>query len=567
MCMNIFHVISMVGGLALFLYGMQMLGEGLAKLSGGKMEAILSRMTNHPLKGVLLGAGTTAVIQSSSATTVMVVGFVNSGMLQLKQAVGIIMGANIGTTITSWILSLSGIKSSNLFLTMLKPEFFSPVLALIGIIFYLFCKTERKRDIGGILIGFAILMYGMNNMSAAVEPLKDVPAFTKLFLTFSNPVMGILAGAVLTAIIQSSSASVGILQALCATGAIPYSAVLPIIMGQNIGTCITAILSSIGASTNAKRAACIHLYFNMIGTIVFMALFYAAHMFYPFPFLEQIATPAGIAVIHSCFNVFATLILLPFSYKLVTLASLSVPEKKTEEKAVLPEKLEALSNMDKRFLENPPFALKQCEKTTAAMLELANDAVGGALALVREYDKKKAEYVGELENYVDRYEEEINEYMFQIGLYALSESDSRMLAWMQHSVGDMERIADYALGIVISVNKMEKKKLEFSKEAKTELFLYSDIVLSLVTHAADYWKNPEPKLAVDIEQLEKERSRIEKKIWKSHKRRIKKGKCSVNTGFILSDILSGMAKIAEHSIQMAAGWRELESAGGSGNLT
>lgn len=556
--MNLYHVISMVGGLALFLYGMQMLGEGLSKLSGGRMEAILAKMTNHPIKGVLLGAGTTAVIQSSSATTVMVVGFVNSGMLKLKQAVGIIMGANVGTTITSWILSLSGIKSSNVFLTVLKPEVFSPVLAMVGIILYLFCHSERKKDIGGILIGFAILMYGMTNMSAAVEPLKDVPGFTRLFLAFSNPVMGIIAGAVLTALIQSSSASVGILQALCATGAVPYSAVLPIIMGQNIGTCITALLSAVGASTNAKRAACIHLYFNMIGTVVFMAAFYIIHFFVPFEFLGQTAVPAGIAVIHSCFNVFATIILLPFSQRLVTLATLSVKEKQSEEEMVLPEKLEALSNMDKRFLENPPFALKQCEKTTEAMLSLAGEAAGSALAVVREFDKKKAVRVEKLENYVDQYEEKINEYMFQIGLYALSETDSRTLSRMQHGVGHIERIADYSLGIVNSMTKMQKKKLFFSKDAGTELCLYGDIVLSLVAYAADYWKNPDAVRAQDVFQLEEERNRIEKKILKNHKKRLKRGKCSVNTGFLLADILAGMKKIAEHSIHMVED---------SGNLT
>ncbi len=326
--MDIFSIWNLMGGLALFLYGMHLLGNGLSQAAGGRMESILSKMTDHPLKAVLLGAGATAAIQSSSATTVMVVSFVNAGVMQLQQAVGVILGANIGTTATSWILSLSGIESSNFFLRMLKPEAFSPLLAMAGVIFLIFCKSEKKKVAGGILLGFAILMLGMDNMGAAMEPLKDIPAFTNLFLAFSNPILGMAAGAVLTAVIQSSSASVGILQALCATGAIPYSAILPIIMGQNIGTCATALLSSIGGCTNAKRAAFIHLYFNVIGTGIFMAGFYAIHYFIPFPFLGQAATATGIAGIHSCFNLAATAVLLPFSHLLVRLASLSVPEKK-----------------------------------------------------------------------------------------------------------------------------------------------------------------------------------------------------------------------------------------------
>lgn len=325
--MSILNILMMLGGLALFLYGMNVLGEGLSKLSSGRMESILSKMTDNPFKGVLLGAAATAVIQSSSAATVMVVGFVNSGMMQLEQAVGIIMGANIGTTITSWILSLSGIESGTLFVMMLRPEAFSPVLAAVGVGFLLLGKSERKKDIGNILVGFAILLSGMDTMGSAVEPLRDIPRFARLFVAFSNPILGVFAGAVLAALLQSSSASIGILQALCTTGAVSYSAVLPIIMGQNIGTCATALLSSIGAKTSAKRVAFIHLYFNVIGTAVFTAAFYLIHFFFPFDFLQQTADPAGIAAIHSCFNVFAAVLLFPFSHKLVALASISVPEK------------------------------------------------------------------------------------------------------------------------------------------------------------------------------------------------------------------------------------------------
>lgn len=546
--MDLLSIFTMIGGLALFLYGMHILGEGLAKLSGGRMESILAKMTDSPLKGVLLGAGATAVIQSSSATTVMVVGFVNSGIMQLKQAVGIIMGANIGTTITSWILSLSGIESNNLFVKLLKPDAFSPILAMIGVILLMFCNSERKKDLGTILIGFAILMFGMETMSSAVEPLKNIPSFTNLFVAFSNPIVGMIAGAILTAIIQSSSASVGILQALCITGAIPYSAVLPIIAGQNIGTCITALLSSIGASTNAKRAAFIHLYFNVIGTVVFMVGFYIFHYISPFDFLEQTATPAGIAVTHSLFNIFATVILLPFSYKLVTLASISVPDKNADTAQELPSKLSALSNMDVRFLDNPPFALTQCKKTTGAMLALANESVNEALTVVLNYNKKKAAYVEDLENYIDEYETKINDYMFEIDLAPLSITDSRELSAIQQCVGNIERVADYALAIVLSARKMEKKNLEFTKETKEDLSLYRDVLLSLVKHTEEFWENPQPLIANDAFQLENELNRIEKRIIKEHKKRLKKDKYSVDMGFILSDILTGLKKVAEHSL-------------------
>lgn len=546
--MDLLGIFTMIGGLALFLYGMHLLGEGLAKLSGGRMESILSKMTDNPLKGVLLGAGATAVIQSSSATTVMVVGFVNSGIMQLRQAVGIIMGANVGTTITSWLLSLSGIQSDNIFVALLKPDAFSPILAMIGIIFLMFCKSERKKDIGTILIGFAILMFGMETMSSAVKPLRDIPSFTNLFVAFSNPIIGMIAGAILTAVIQSSSASVGILQALCITGAIPYSAILPIIAGQNIGTCFTALLSSIGASINAKRAAFIHLYFNVIGTAVFMIGFYIIHYISPFDFLEQVATPTGIAATHSFFNIFATIILLPFSYQLVTLASVSVPDRKHDTVEELPSKLMALSNMDKRFLDNPPIALTQCQKTIGAMLALANESVNETLALVINYNKKKADYVEELENYVDRYETEINDYMFEIDLAPLSITDSRELSVMQQCVGNIERVADYALGIVISAKKMKKKNLNFSKETKEDLALYSDALGSLVKHTEEYWEISDPLIANDARQLEHTLSRIEKRIIKEHKKRLKKDKHSIDMGFILSDILTGFKKVAEHSL-------------------
>lgn len=548
--MNILTFLSMIGGLALFLYGMHVLGEGLAKLSGGKLEAFLSKMTDTPLKGVLLGAGTTAIIQSSSATTVMVVGFVNSGIMQLKQAVGIIMGANIGTTITSWILSLSGIESDSVFVMLLKPEAFSPILAIVGVFFLMFSKSEQKREAGSILLGFAILMFGMDTMSTAVEPLKNVPAFTRLFVAFSNPFIGILTGTILTAIIQSSSASIGILQALCATGTVPFSAALPIIMGQNIGTCITALLSSVGANTNAKRAAFIHLYFNVIGTTIFTGAFYLVHAFFPFAFLNQIATPAGIAIIHSCFNIAATILLLPFSQQLVRLAKLSVSKKDSVPTQKLPSKLAALSYMDKRFLDNPSFALKQCKATVGAMLSLAGETAERTLLLISNYKEKEVEAVKELENYIDLYEENINAYLFEISQYPLSIVDSKELSLMQHCLGNIERIADYSLDVAIRIKKMKKKNLSFSKDAKEDLALYYEIILALVKNTIHYWEKYDTVAANDAFQLENERSRIEKRITKNHKKRLKKEKCSVDMGFILSDILLGLKKISEHCIRI-----------------
>ena len=394
--MDFFNVLSLLGGLALFLYGMNAMGDGLAKLSGGKMEKILEKLTTTKAKGVLLGAGVTTVIQSSSATTVMVVGFVNSGIMKLRQAVGIIFGANIGTTITAWILSLSGIQSDNFFIRLLKPSSFSPVLAVIGVAFLLFSKKDKKKNIGSILVSFAVLMFGMEAMSGAVEGLKNVPEFTHLFTMFSNPLLGILVGAVLTGIIQSSSASVGILQALCVTGAINFSSAIPIILGQNIGTCVTALISSIGASKNAKRAAFVHLYFNIIGSALFMALFYGINAFAHFAFMDMAANEMGIAVVHTTFNVLATLVLLPFSDILVKLATLTVRDKKTGIEPVE----EDFKLLDERFLEKPAFAVEQCIKTAANMADIVRKSVDDAISLFDNYDSEVAAAIADSESLV-----------------------------------------------------------------------------------------------------------------------------------------------------------------------
>ena len=384
--MDIFNVLSLLGGLAMFLYGMNVMGDGLAKTAGGKLEKILEKLTSTPIKGVLLGAAVTGVIQSSSATTVMVVGLVNSGIMKLRQAVGIIMGANIGTTVTSWILSLTGIQSDNIFINMLKPSSFSPILAVTGIIFLMFTKSEKKHDIGGILLGFTVLMFGMEMMSGAVAPLKDVPEFTNILTMFSNPFLGMLVGMLITAIIQSSSASVGILQALCATGAVSFGTAIPIIMGQNIGTCVTALISCIGTKKNAKRAAFVHLYFNIIGTVVFMVVFYTVNSFVHFQFLNDSANAAGIAVVHSVFNVAATLLLLPFSGGLEKLATLTVRDKDEVEKNT-PAELEMLKRLDARFLEKPAFAVGHCIEVVKYMAQLSKNSVDMALSLVDNYDE------------------------------------------------------------------------------------------------------------------------------------------------------------------------------------
>ena len=480
--MDFFNLLTMFGGLALFLYGMDIMGQGLEKLSGGRLEKILEKLTSNPIKAVLLGTCVTAVIQSSSATTVMVVGFVNSGIMKLTQAVGIIMGANIGTTVTSWLLSMTGIESDNFFVRLFKPSSFSPVLAMLGVIFIMFSKKEKKKDLGTIMVGFAILMFGMETMSGAVKPLADVPEFKGILTMFSNPFLGMLAGAVLTAVIQSSSASVGILQALCATGAVSFGSALPIIMGQNIGTCATALLSSIGASKNARRAALVHLYFNVIGTLVFMLVFYAANGVVHFEFLNAPANAMGIAAVHSTFNLAATLVLLPFSNGLVRLACLTIPdmaeagdEKETE--AAFAE----FRLLDERFLETPGYAVEQCRHMTIRMARLARKCILTSAGLFDHYEQEKADQVEFLENLVDKYEDKLGTYMVKLGSQNLSKNDSLTLSLLLHCIGDFERISDHGMNLMAAAREMAEKEMEFSKKAKKEL----DVFLAAVQEILD----------------------------------------------------------------------------------
>lgn len=542
--MDFFSILTMLGGLALFLYGMQVMGDGLAKISGGKLEKILENLTSSKLKAVLLGLGVTAVIQSSSATTVMVVGFVNSGIMKLTQAVGIIMGANIGTTVTAWILSLAGIESNNFFMSLLKPSSFAPILALIGIVLLMFTKNSRKKVIGAILVGFAVLMFGMDTMSAAVKPLADVPEFTNLLLAFSNPIAGVLAGTVLTAIIQSSSASVGILQALCVTGAVPYSAAFPIIMGQNIGTCVTALLSAIGANKNAKRAAMIHLYFNIIGTVVFLSVFYILNAAVQFPFMDAMATPAAIAVTHSVFNVTATLLLLPFSNLLVKLACMTIRDS-SEDVEAAKEDQEFLI-LESRFLEKPAFAVEQGRTAARRMAEDSWKALKASFEVLHDYSEEKAQKITKMESKVDRYEDELGTYLVQLNNKDLSETDSHSVSMMLHCIGDFERISDHAVNIKESADELHAKGLSFSVYAKAELRVLTAAVTKIVETAFSVFDEQDITKASEIEALEELIDELTKEMKRRHINRLRSGECTIEMGFILSDLITSMERIADH---------------------
>ena len=542
--MDFFSILTLLGGLAMFLYGMQVMGDGLEKLSGGKLEKILENLSSNRLKAVLVGAAVTAVIQSSSATTVMVVGFVNSGIMHLSQAVGFIMGANIGTTITAWILSLAGIESSNFFVKLLNPSSFSPILALVGVIFIVFLHNEKKKDIGNIMVGFAVLMFGMNTMSGAVKPLAQVPEFTNILLKFSNPILGVLAGALLTAVIQSSSASVGILQALCVTGAVQYGTALPIIMGQNIGTCITAMLSSVGATKNAKRAAVVHLYFNIVGTIAFMGVFYLLNTFLHFSFINDVAGPAGIAVIHSAFNVIATVVLLPFGDVLVKMACATIRDTK-EEKAISEEDQEFMI-LESRFLSNPGIAIEQSKTAAKKMAEQSQNALKLSFGLLDTFQEENAFRVEKIEAKVDRYEDELGTYLIKLNQKELSVEDSHSLSIMLHCIGDFERISDHALSIMKSAKEMWEKNAVFSPQAVKELHVMEKAVVDIVDKAYAVFANQDIQLAEEIEPLEDVIDELSRELKRRHVNRLRAGECTIEMGFILSDVTTSLERIADH---------------------
>ena len=556
--MDIFGILTMVGGLALFLYGMNTMGDGLVMLSGGKLEQVLERLTKKRIMALLLGALVTAVIQSSSATTVMVVGFVNSGIMKLTQAVGIIMGANIGTTITSWILSLTGISSGNVFIKLLKPSSFSPVLAAIGIICMMTGKDgSRKKTIGSILLGFAVLMFGMETMSGAVSPLKDNPTFTGMLTAFSNPILGMAAGAVLTAVIQSSSASVGILQALCMSGVVTYGTALPIIMGQNIGTCVTALISSIGASKNAKRAAFIHLYFNLIGTILFMAVFYFINHFVNFAFLSNTAGAAGIAVIHSLFNIGCAIVLFPFADKLVALSTFTVKNQTASEpEQILPEELAAL---DERFLDSPSFAIQLCKNAVIKMAEYSKKAILLAMEVQTEYSSEKVAEVIQLEQLVDQFEDSIGTYLVKLAGKDLSMDDSHLLSVLLHCISDFERISDHAINITEAVDKLQKQGLEFTSQGKHELDSLGIAIRDILTMTQNAFSTGNTTTAADVEPLEEVIDDLVKEMKQRHIVRLRSGNCSMEAGLLLEDILTNYERVSDHCSNIAAALIEIQA--------
>lgn len=552
--MDIFGVLTLVGGLALFLYGMNVMGAGLEKMSGGKLERILENLTSNPIKAVLLGAGVTAVIQSSSATTVMVVGFVNSGIMKLSQAIGIIMGANIGTTMTAWLLSLTGIEGGNFFIQMLKPSSFAPILAAIGIIFIMSGKSDKKKDVGEILLGFTVLMQGMELMSGAVEPLADVPEFTNILTMFDNPVFGVIAGALLTAIIQSSSASVGILQALSVTGAFSYGSVIPIIMGQNIGTCVTAMISAIGANRGARRTAFVHLYFNIIGTILFLLLFYTGNAIIRFSFADETVGAAGIALIHSIFNIFTTLVLLPFTKGLEKLAYLTLPltedEKNTTE--------DVFAILDERFLSSPAFAIEQCRSLVSQMAEMTRASILEAMEVLADYSEEKAADVVKKENLVDTYDDKIGAYLTKLSSENLSYNDSLRATSLLHCLTDFERISDHAINIVENAQQMHKDGLEFSKKGSEEMAVFGAAIRDILDRTTNAFVTNDQELARTVAPLEEVIDELNKDVKKHHMKRLRKGKCTIELGLVLSDLAMNYERVADHCSNIAVYMMQLK---------
>ncbi len=542
--MNIFDVLTLIGGLCLFLFGMDLMGVALERRAGSRLQSILGKLTTNKMAGLFTGMGVTAVIQSSSATTVMVVGFVNSGLMTLRQAINVIMGANIGTTVTAWVLSLGGIDSSNTFVKLLKPMSFTPVLALIGIILYMFCKGDKKKDTGTILLGFAVLMFGMDIMSDAVSGLRDVPSFQNLFIMFKNPILGVLAGAILTAIIQSSSASVGILQALTTTGAVTFGAAIPIIMGQNIGTCITAILSSFGTNRNAKRAAMVHLSFNIIGTVVLLAIFSIVNAALSPALFSQAATHSGIAIAHTVFNIACTLLLLPMSALLERIAYALIPKTKT------PDKIEEL---DERLLTTPTVALERCYTLASEMAKGAMDSLKDSISCLSSYNAKLADKIRETEERTDHYEDIIGTYLIRLSTLKLSDRDSAKATMLLKAIGDIERISDHAVNLTESAEEIKNKEIVFSNEAKAELNNMANATNEIIDLSYCAFADGNLEAAKKIEPLEQIIDKLKKLLRNNHTLRLQQRLCSIETGFIWSDVLTNLERTADHCSNIAGG--------------
>ena len=540
--MTFFDILKLVGGLALFLFGMDVMGKALEKSAGNKLKIILAKLTSNPLKGFLLGLGVTAIIQSSSATTVMVVGFVNSGVMKLSQSINIIIGANVGTAVTSWILSLTGIESSNFVLQLFKSTSLAAFSGLGGMVMYMFCKKQRKKDIGMILLGFAVLMFGMEIMSQAVDPLKDSPAFAEVLLMFSNPILGILAGTIFTAIIQSSSASVGILQALSLTGSITFASAIPIVMGQNIGTCVTALISSTGTSTDARRASMVHLYFNIIGVVLFMIVYYVLNAIIGFGFLEQAVNPLTIAIIHTTFKAFSTILLMPFAKQLEKLAIISVPEKKQSEEFAL---------LDDRLMLTPAIAVDHAQQLTRIMAAKAREGVFAAMTLLDKYDEAVDENVVALENIVDQYEDKIGSYLVKLSTQALAEDDSRQLTELLHLLNDFERISDHSVNIAESAREMHDKQLSFSADAKEETAAVVRAVKDSLDYAVNAFLDSDMEAARKVEPLEQTVDTLRDMVKAKHIERLKAGECTIELGFVLSDLLNDLERVSDHCSNVA----------------
>lgn len=540
--MDIFSVFTLCGGLAFFLYGMSVMSDSLEKMAGGRLERTLKRMTSNPFKSLLLGAGITVAIQSSSAMTVMLVGLVNSGVMELGQTIGVIMGSNIGTTLTAWILSLTGIESDSVWLNLLKPENFSPLFALAGIILIMSSKKQRRRDIGRILVGFAVLMYGMELMKNAVSPLADLPEFADLLTAFRNPLLGVLVGTVFTGIIQSSAASVGILQALSLTGSVSYGVAIPIIMGQNIGTCVTALLSSIGVSRNAKRVAVVHISFNIIGTVLCLILFYGGNAIFRFSFTDTAIGPVGIAFCHSMFNVFTTLVLLPFSRRLEQLACWLV---KSDNKA------EGFAFLDPRLLRTPSVAISECAAMTQRMAELAHHNLTLATAQLSEYSEKRETEVLENEDKLDLYEDRLGKYLVEIAQHSISTGDSQEVGKLLHSIGDFERIGDHALNIQESAQEIRDKEIRFSAPAQAELDVLLSALTEILATAFGCFARSDLQLAAKVEPLEETVDRLTEEIRLRHIQRLQSGQCTIQAGFVLNDLLNNFERVSDHCSNIA----------------
>ncbi len=541
--MDIFNVLTMIGGLSLFLFGMNLMGQALERRAGSKLRSLLDRMTSNVMMGFLTGLGITAIIQSSSATTVMVVGFVNSGLMTLRQAINVIMGANVGTTVTAWLLSLSGIDGSSLWIRLLKPSSFTPVLALIGIIFYMFSSDTKKKDTGTILLGFATLMFGMETMSGAVSGLKDVPGFVNLFIAFENPVLGMLAGMVLTAIIQSSSASVGILQALAATGAVSYAAAIPIIMGQNIGTCVTAMISSVGTNKNAQRAAVVHLMFNVIGVIVLLSVFCIVRAVFAPAILDEHATMYGIAIAHSVFNILCTAMLLPAGDLLEKLSIRLVPDGKRGVQQVV--------ELDERLLATPSLALSRSRAVASEMAEIAVRALKNSVTAIRALTPELAQSIRDDESLCDHYEDIIGTYLVKLSARRMGEAESEEATELLKSIGDFERISDHAVNILASAEEIDEKKLTFSPSAESELDVLFAAIKRILDLSLDAFERGDTAVAAEVEPLEQVIDTLKEQMRTRHILRMQQGNCSIEAGFVWSDLLTDLERTSDHCSNIA----------------